>query len=211
MSISSEISRLNVAKDKLAGKMRAANYDVDGSEKLDDLVGALNLSAAGVDSTPIGSVIYYAGKAAPTGYLACDGAVYDIADYPALAAFFADNYGANNYWGGDGETTFAVPDWQGEFFRAAGTNSRTDEGNGANVGEHQPGSYVQAIWISASGYVAFYGTTAFSTSSKQTDKLIGLTTKGYRINYTTYNASDSYAYYTVRPTNTSLLVCIKAT
>ena len=87
-----------------------------------------------VSRMPTGAVMYYAGLAAPDGWLACDGTVYNIADYPALAAFFAANYGANNYWGGDGTTTFGVPDWQGEFLRASGTNAHENQGSGATVG-----------------------------------------------------------------------------
>ena len=100
------------------------------------------------DSTPVGTVIYYAGLTAPNGYLKCDGSIYNITDYSDLAFFIKTNYGAENYFGGDGTTTFAVPDWRGEFFRASGTNSHANQGSGANVGVHQDATEVPMVYDS---------------------------------------------------------------
>lgn len=49
----------------------------------------------------------YSGDSVPTGWLLCDGAIYNIIDYPALFAVISNTYG------GDGITTFAVPDMRG--------------------------------------------------------------------------------------------------
>lgn len=65
---------------------------------------------AGPDGTPIGSIISYLGRTAPRDYLTCDGGEYSISDYPELAAFFQKEFGSANHFGGDGESTFAVPD-----------------------------------------------------------------------------------------------------
>lgn len=59
---------------------------------------------------PVGSIIMSVGLTAPIHYLICDGKVYNINDYPELAIFIEDQYGSKNYFGGDGLTTFAVPD-----------------------------------------------------------------------------------------------------
>ena len=66
---------------------------------------------------PIGTIIAFMGTTAPQDYLACDGTVYNIADYPRLAQFFTDQFGSANKFGGNGTTTFAVPDLKGEFLR----------------------------------------------------------------------------------------------
>lgn len=58
---------------------------------------------------PIGSIINYSGTTIPTHFLLCDGSILNIADYPELAQHFIDSYGKSNYYGGDGITTFAVP------------------------------------------------------------------------------------------------------
>lgn len=81
------------------------------------------------DKTPVGTVIQVTaaktgevtGITTPTGafpskdYLVCDGAVKQIADYPKLANHFTDVYGSSNYFGGNGTTTFAVPDFTTDF------------------------------------------------------------------------------------------------
>ena len=64
------------------------------------------------DGNPVGSVISFLGQTAPAGYLACDGAEHSVSEYPALADFFRQQFGAASHFGGDGETTFAVPDMQ---------------------------------------------------------------------------------------------------
>jgi len=56
---------------------------------------------------PPGHVSAYAGDSAPPGYLMCDGTLYLIEDYPQLAAVVGVKYG------GDGTTTFAVPNLKG--------------------------------------------------------------------------------------------------
>ena len=67
-------------------------------------------STKGIEDTPVGEIIRTVGNETPKHYLACDGSVYNIADYPHLAQYFKDNFGISNAFGGDGTTTFAVPD-----------------------------------------------------------------------------------------------------
>ena len=56
-----------------------------------------------VIAVPIGGVIAWASATLPANFLRCDGAVYNIADAPLLFAVFGAHYG------GDGVSTFAVP------------------------------------------------------------------------------------------------------
>ena len=67
-------------------------------------------SESGIEDTPVGNIITYMGNNAPKHYLICDGGEYNIVDYPYLAQHFTDEFGSVNYFGGDGTTTFAVPD-----------------------------------------------------------------------------------------------------
>ena len=60
------------------------------------------------DFMPAGSVISYAGTAAPTGWLLCFGQLVSRSTYAALFAAIGTTYGA-----GDGSTTFALPDLRG--------------------------------------------------------------------------------------------------
>lgn len=63
----------------------------------------------GIEDTPVGHIISHMGTVAPKHYLICDGAEYNITDYPYLAQHIEDNFGSVNYFGGNGVNTFAVP------------------------------------------------------------------------------------------------------
>lgn len=68
---------------------------------------------------PSGSMMMYAGAAAPTGWLLCDGSAVDRTTYAALYAALG---GASSPWGeGDGSTTFNLPDMRGRVPLGVGT------------------------------------------------------------------------------------------
>ena len=68
-------------------------------------------SESGIEDTPVGEIIRTIGNKTPKHYLMCDGSTHNIADYPYLAQYFKDTFGAINVFGGDGTTTFGVPDY----------------------------------------------------------------------------------------------------
>ena len=179
------------------------------------------------ETMPTGSIIQMMGKTAPDGYLACDGTVYNIADYAALAAYFAAQFDASNYFGGDGTTTFAVPDLRGEFLRGAGTNGHANQGGGAAVGTHQDATHIPLLStyynssnsaITASVY-ASDGTSGTANNKNEpksqetwilsksgTNKLATFKADSLSSAVNTGYQGDSYS---SRPTNTSVLYCIK--
>src|SRR5947209_3792877 len=59
-------------------------------------------------SVPTGSLLPFAGTAAPTGYLLCDGSAVSRTTEAALFAVIGTAYGK-----GDGSTTFNLPDMRG--------------------------------------------------------------------------------------------------
>lgn len=73
--------------------------------EITNAIGALTAVAAPPGLGPVP----WAGSAAPTGWLLCDGSLYDPATYPQLFAVIGTTYGGN------GITTFAVPDARGRF------------------------------------------------------------------------------------------------
>lgn len=166
--------------------------------------------------TPIGTVISVMGKQAPHNYLVCDGTVYNIADYPELAAYFAGQFEASNFFGGDGVTTFAVPDLRGEFLRGTGTNGHSQSGDGANVGIHQPGTGINPGWVNnqAGGFSLPItpSSTYYSLVVDSGDKYVNTGTRKSIASTTSLKAVADTAsdggYWTVRPTNTSVLYCI---
>lgn len=66
-----------------------------------------------------GMIIPYAGSAAPTGFLLCDGSAVSRATYAALFAVISTTYGI-----GDGSTTFNLPNGQNRMFIGAGTSTK---------------------------------------------------------------------------------------
>ena len=151
--------------------------------------------------TPVGTVISVMGKQAPLNYLVCDGTVYNIKDYPELAAYFAGQFEVSNFFGGDGVTTFAIPDLRGEFLRGTGTNSHANQGDGANPGVHQNGTIIPYAG-SWDNYLRMAKTTPSNEDSK-----IDIS-KGIGINASEVTATAQKYAYTSRPTNTSVLYCI---
>lgn len=161
----------------------------------------------GIEDCPVGNIIALMGNTAPKHYLACDGTEYNIEDYPYLSQFIKDEFESFNHFGGDGVTTFAVPDLRGEFLRGTGTNSHLNQGSGANVGEHQDGTSFTPIESSSASGV---------WTSGYDENVIDADFKVMRSNWRQIsssiqnNSSDTtIARMTSRPTNTSVLYCIK--
>lgn len=66
---------------------------------------------------PVGTVSMFAGSSAPGGYLLCDGAAYNIVDYPDLHTVIGTTYGSA------GAGTFRVPDLRNRNAVGAGSRS----------------------------------------------------------------------------------------
>lgn len=79
--------------------------------------GSSSSSSSSGGVAPTGSILAYGAAAAPSGWLLCDGTVYNIATYATLGALLGST------WGGDGIVTFAVPDLRGRSTLGSGTGS----------------------------------------------------------------------------------------
>lgn len=164
------------------------------------------------NDSPIGTIIAYMGITAPKDYLACDGTIYNIVDYKELAEYIKIQFGSYNYFGGDGTTTFAVPDLRGEFLRGTGTNSHVNQGSGANVGTHQDATEIPNFGTANEN-------DNFNFMLQKVDSVSYARNVDYSITGSAKNASapstwsdsvsDKGIRSSVRPTNTSVLYCIK--
>lgn len=166
-----------------------------------------------LEETPVGNIISYMGNSVPKHYLACDGTLYNIGTYKELEAFIIDEFGSVNYFGGDGTTTWAVPDLRGEFLRGTGTNSHTNQGSGANVGVHQDATempYMQGSHGNFGGRAKDSNTTHEVVAEyKNVDSEFGAPGNLKYASGFTNNVSDLIPDFTSRPTNTSVNYCIK--
>ena len=199
--MSTNIKNSDGSLTKIAGKtlQYPINTNIGTSEILQD--------------APIGHIISYMGNTAPAHYLACDGSIYNISDYPKLADHFLANFGSKNYFGGDGTATFAVPDLRGEFLRGTGTNNHTDGGNGSNVGTHQGGTSLPRFDVETDGKLILRYNSNRTLNFKNIDfgKASASESDKYSIhNVSNMGANNWYGEVGVRPTNTSVLYCIKA-
>jgi microcystin-dependent protein len=136
-----------------------------------------------IASALVGAIVLEVRTTARAGFLKCNGAVLNRADYPALWAYaqasgalVSDaNWTANN-WGcfstGNGTTTFRIPELRGEFLRcwddargadtgrAIGTwqvFSNTWHSHGASAAA--VGDHVHSAWTDSQGWHGHHGNT----------------------------------------------------
>lgn len=189
----------------MPGSAQDKNATLNGIKALYDAIQPYLNGGTHAGFTPVGSIIAIMGNEAPTHYLKCDGTVYNIVDYPDLAAYFEQQFEAKNFFGGDGVDTFAVPDLQGEFLRGAGTNSHENQGSGEDVGVHQDGSIHSNIYMIENG-TGGWAAQRNQSNADNPDKVVGGILQS--ITGAKTIATNLTATYTSRPTNTSVLYCI---
>lgn len=161
----------------------------------------------GIEDTPVGHILAYMGNTPPKHYLVCDGSVYNILDYPELANHILDEFGSYDYWGGDGENTFAVPDLTGEFLRGTGKN-------GAEVGRHQEPTKLNGNAAASKTYSSgsttnnkgIFVMTSYLQNHEGQEQSSG--TRYFTTSTISARSANEY-YYSTRPTNTAVLYCIK--
>ena len=173
-------------------------------------------TSQGIEDTPVGHIISHMGNTAPKHYLICDGTEYNISDYPYLAQHFKTEFGSYNYFGGDGVNTFAVPDLRGEFLRGTGENNHENQGSGVNVGEHQDATEHKYYYLADYGRTQYAKYTSNSHYPKDVGKLDSVIYQNgvyLHCDGGTWLSNSSWTdipeLYTSRPTNTSVLYCIK--
>ena len=177
-------------------------------------------------STPAGVLSNYAGAAAPTGYLECDGSAISRTTYAGLFTAISTMYGV-----GDGSTTFNLPDLRGLFIRGfnngAGTDpdaairaARGDGTTGDNVGTYQSfamqnltgtfgftdnnATYFRVRVQNASG---IFGSQQISTNYLNSSGTPGATTLPGNVNFDASRQAQTSS--EVRPRNIQMMYIIK--
>ena len=171
-----------------------------------------NASLNGVVSTrdaqnPVGTVISCIRSTAPEGYLACDGAEYNISDYPALAEEINKVYNGYNT---ETANKFKVPDLRGEFLRGTGTNGHTNQGSGGQkAGIHQDATKITIAGTDSSNNstLPYYGAFDKDTILPDYEYTSSINGRWQGLSNTWNDTRNSM--FATRPTNTSVLYCIK--
>jgi microcystin-dependent protein len=133
-----------------ADDVQQANYPVD------------NISVP--DATPVvppspvptGGIMAYGGTSAPTGFLICDGSAVSRTTYAALFAVIGSTFG-----GGDGSTTFEIPDMRGRapYGKASSGTAGTLGGEfGALDHTHTGPSHTHTATVPRDGYSSILNT-----------------------------------------------------
>jgi hypothetical protein len=173
------------------------------SEKI--ATGAITLDkisdASLVETTPVGTVIWYANNVPPAGYLVADGSILNQSTYSALFAAIGTKWNK----GDEPASHFRIPDLRGEFIRGWDAGKQID--NGRLFASNQSD--------------AFQGHRHTVVALQQllaTPGLAGGSNYNFNYNYpTTYTIEplDDYGFPRVaeetRPRNVALLPCIKYT
>ena len=208
----SETDEKRRLEDLYSSILIATNDDAEVTISLKDLKAFIRDEVQnavwGESVTPTGTIIAQMGNTAPAGYINCDGATYQISEYKQLAEYIKAQFGNYNYFGGDGENTFAVPDLRGEFLRGTGTASR-NTGSGASTGTHQDPTRHMATFTAGGGHISWASIKSFSPNNM--DKAVSSTgtRMGVASSATGTWSAQTTGLYTSRPTNTSVLYCIK--
>lgn len=182
----------NIKLEKPAEGTRPWTAAVNGNwDKIDTAIGNIN-------SVPVGSIVPYAANTPPGGWLVCDGAAVNRADYTELFAVIDTKYGS-----GDGSMTFNLSNFINRTFWG-GSSSGTVKAAG-----------LPNIKGTLSKYRGSTNTKtgAFSESSAPADSYTGGTQwSGYMIS-PSFDASKSNAIYgkssTVQPSALQTLIIIK--
>ncbi len=167
----------------------------------------------GPDGNPIGTVISYIGITPPKDYLVCDGREYDISQYSQLAKFFESQFGSSNHFGGDGVSTFAVPDLRNLFLR--GFHGEAEEALSGEIGVRQNATEHVAfdIWEPDNTIYISRAGTQYATAVSNPDVVVRHRAYGYAVfrpSTVSGDNSESISMYTSRPVNAAVLYCIKA-
>ena len=148
--------------------------------------------------SPVGQIADF--HTVPNGWLRCDGSTYNISEYPALFAAVGTKYG------GDGKTTFAVPNLHRKF--REGTTTDSEVGTSVSAGLPNITGTLNPVCQEGD---ATAPSGAFSRTTGG-----GMTGYEFAIMKTNFvfDASDSSSIYgsasTVQPSSIRTIPCIKA-
>ena len=192
------------ATDARAGIVElATNTETQTGTDTARAVTPASLASAAALFVPPGAVMPFAMNAAPSGWLAANGAAVSRTTYAALFTAIGTTYGAGN-----GSTTFALPDLQGYFVRGSGTNA--DGTVSGTFGEKQADAFQGHFHSLPFNILTYPGSNDLTapdaggqdnknwSSSLKTGDATANSTNG-----TPRTASET------RPNNIALLYCIK--
>ena len=161
-------------------------------------VGENDLSLVPVSLVPSGTIIQFAGKTIPDGYLSCNGALVSRTQFADLFSAIGTTWGT-----GDGKTTFKLPNMHHRFLEGTTTTSEV-------------GTYVEAGLPNITGEftASSYNTAGTQKGAFRVGGIADCPNKDNNGGHKFYfDASSSNGVYgssqTVQPPSLRILLCIK--
>lgn len=138
----------------------------------------------------LGMIVAYAGSAAPTGWLLCDGTAVSRSTYAQLFSLISTTYGA-----GDGSTTFNVPDLRSSMPMGAGQRVRTMTFDGASAVDPSTDQITVTSnnWMYTGQAVALTGSSLPTGLSATTYYLIRISATVIKLATSVANANEGTA------------------
>lgn len=217
MSVEGEILRIQRNLANTYAVVAEKGGEVPLQPNSENLAEAVRSIPSG-SGNPLGTVISFMGLTAPAGYLVCDGAEQSITDYPRLAAFFTEQFGTANHFGGDGESTFAVPDLRNLFLRGYHGDGEEAPQISGDIGAKQNGSRLLNIASASTNSLYIRANNAYREQN-ELDEYIATDSAGedgfksqveIRKSYTDPSSAPGFPFVVPRPMNMAVLYCIKA-
>lgn len=149
----------------MASKFHFRRYGTYGIERF--LGGPSTSPGGGLADFPVGAIIMMPGPGLvwSANWLLCQGQILIIADYPDLWAHLSTTYG------GDGITTFGLPDLRGEFVRGVDNGRGKDPGRtlGSNqANQNKAHTHQYGVWQAEHDAYGAFGTASALAGSSYT-------------------------------------------
>jgi len=192
-------------------RLETGNSTTDLYLNNNKVIHAGNIAGYIPSAIPAGAVMHFAMANAPSGWLKANGAQVSRSTYSALFSIIGTTYG-----GGDGFSTFNLPDLRGEFIRGYDDGRGADSGRGFGTFQDQ-----QLGWHTHTGTTSNPGSHqhSFPTFARDGSQNGSVGDGGPNRTYTSYTSIDGAHTHTfttdgtggneTRPRNVALLACIK--
>lgn len=140
------ITDILAANDIKSNQMVTIIYDGSNFQMLNSSTQLTYNINSGVSSVPVGTIIAYAGRTAPAGWMICDGSTLSRTNYSQLYQSIDTSWGR-----GDGYSMFNIPDLRGRFLRgvSGSTSNDPDAASRTSINSGNTGNNVGSVQADA--------------------------------------------------------------
>lgn len=151
-------------------------------------ISASQIAQAASALVPSGVVLSFAGATAPGGWLICDGSLINRTTYASLFSSIGTAHGS-----GDGATTFALPNYQGQFLRGRANGSANDPDRASRTAAASGGATGDNVGSVQVNATRKNGLSASATSSSVSGSVGGADgTHTHTMTSSTFAASSTF-------------------